>query len=101
MDSHILLQIYLIYPTEGAKEVAQSSPKTFTGIHMYLSNVIPIIILCPNAFAWGVANSHMETVSFREVIVRPPFIGIDRCPWLRGFEYRGFQVFSRTIVFTF
>ena len=101
MDSHILLQIYLIYPTEGAKEVAQSSPKAFTGIHMYLSNVIPIIIPCPNAFAWGVAHSHMETVSFREVIVRPPFIGIDRCPGLRGFEYRGFQVFSRTIVFNF
>ena len=101
MDSHILLQIYLIYPTEGAKEVAQSSPKTFTGIYMYLSNVIPIIILCPNTIAWGVANSHMDTAGFREVIVRPPFIGIDRCPWLRGIEYRGFQVFSRTIVFNF
>src|SRR5674476_1629895 len=68
---------------------------------MNLSNIVSIIVPRPNTFTWGMANSHMKTISFREMIVRSPFICIDSCPWLRGVEYSGFKVFSCAVVFYF
>jgi len=74
MNGYILFQVHFIHPTKGAKEVAQSSPKTFASINMYLSNSVSIIIPCPNTFAWSMVNGHMYAVCFRKVTVCTPFI---------------------------
>ena len=68
---------------------------------MSLPNTVAIIVPRSNPFTRSMANRHMKAISLREMIVRSPFIGIDSCPWLRGFEYSGFKVFTCAVVFHF
>jgi hypothetical protein len=77
--------------TKQTQEIAAACPNALHRVGMDFANAITVIITCPLAPSWCMADCLVATASGSKMLIGRPFISVDSRVGARMAEHEGFQ----------